>query len=631
MSAITGIFYRDGRKVDPELIKKMNNMLSHRGPDGSAVWCEGPVALGHQMLWTTPESLHEKLPFEDGDSGLVITSDARIDNRDELSKELNIKDEECVSDSYFILKAYEKWGENCPEHLLGDFAFAIWDKNEEKLFCARDHMGVKPFYYYLDDEKFVFGTEIKALFCVSGVPCKLNEKKIAFYLSDIYDKKLTFYKDIYTLKPANSINIDKNEFKVRIYWELDSNYHISLDSDEDYFKTFMKIFTEAVQCRLRSAYPVGFELSGGLDSSSVVCLAKFLGEKNIKTFSMIYDKFPEADESSYIQKVLDLGDITHHFIFSGNLNPLNNIETILWYQDQPFFTPNVTNYWNLNKKIKENDVRVLLTGHGGDDILSFDLCYFKELFTSVQWIKLINEIKNYSHIHNKNGMKIFIKNIVFPLIPLNIKKFIKRWIIQLFSDEFTTFIFYNLNEKFAGKFGGFKRLNNIYLDYYDTYLNGKTLKEVRYKNIDVTTDDIYKSVIDRVNSAFYIESRHPFLDKRLIEFCYGLPSEMIFRFGFDKYILRKAMADVLPKEIQWRADKAEFSEVYYNDFRIFGKDYLKNLIHNDNEFIKDYINLEKLEYLYEKLLLGKTSYDLIILWYVSLLSIWLQQNKILLE
>jgi len=108
MSAITGIFYRDGRKVDPELIKKMNDRLSHRGPDGSAVWCDGPVALGHQMLWTTPESLHEKLPFEDEESGLVITADARIDNRKELSEELDIEDKKNVSDSYFILKAYEK-------------------------------------------------------------------------------------------------------------------------------------------------------------------------------------------------------------------------------------------------------------------------------------------------------------------------------------------------------------------------------------------------------------------------------------------------------------------------------------------------------------------------------------------
>ena len=139
----------------------MNDRLSHRGPDGSNTWCEGPVAFGHQMLMTTPESLNENLPFHDEKAGLAITADARIDNRKELSKHLDIEDNENLADSYFILKAYEKWGENCPEKLLGDFAFAIWDSNKEQLFCARDHMGVKPFYYYLSDEPFSLQLRLK--------------------------------------------------------------------------------------------------------------------------------------------------------------------------------------------------------------------------------------------------------------------------------------------------------------------------------------------------------------------------------------------------------------------------------------------------------------------------------------
>ena len=138
MSAITGIFMRNGKKVDPELMKKMNDKLAHRGPDGSSTWCEGSIGLGHQMLWTTPESLHEVLPLEE--DGLVITADARIDNRDDLCEELGIRDEEDVSDSYFILKAYAKWGEDCPDKLLGDFAFVIWDKKRgEVILCPGPH------------------------------------------------------------------------------------------------------------------------------------------------------------------------------------------------------------------------------------------------------------------------------------------------------------------------------------------------------------------------------------------------------------------------------------------------------------------------------------------------------------
>ena len=146
MSAITGIFYRDSRTVKPELIKKMNNRFSHRGPDGSAIWHDRPIALGHQMLWTTRNLCMRNYHFMT-QKGLVITADARIDNRKELSKKLDIENIEEISDSYFILKSYEKWGEKCPEYLLGDFAFVIWDENKRTLFCARDHMGIKPFYY----------------------------------------------------------------------------------------------------------------------------------------------------------------------------------------------------------------------------------------------------------------------------------------------------------------------------------------------------------------------------------------------------------------------------------------------------------------------------------------------------
>ena len=181
----------------------MNDKLSHRGPDGSKIWCEGSSSSWSSNAPHHPESLHETLPFEE--DGLIITADARIDNRKELSEKLDIEDKESVSDSYFILKAYRKWGEKCPEKLLGDFAFAIWDKNNEKLFCARDHMGIKPFYYYMSNNAFFFATEMKALLTIPEIPYKLNELKLAFYLTKSNsDKNLTFYKNILFLNPAHS-------------------------------------------------------------------------------------------------------------------------------------------------------------------------------------------------------------------------------------------------------------------------------------------------------------------------------------------------------------------------------------------------------------------------------------------
>ncbi|MDH2658286.1 asparagine synthase-related protein [Methanobacterium formicicum] len=380
MSAITAIFYRTGKNIEPEIIDQMTTKLSHRGPDDSGVWCEGPMGLGHQMLWTTPESVNEKLPFFEEDTGLVITADARIDNRNELSKLLGVEDHDNIPDTYFILRAYEKWKEKCPEYLLGDFAFVIWDPNDETLFCARDHMGVKPFYYYLSDNLFVCASELKAFFDIPQIKLKLNEEKIGLFLMEIEDNKSTFYKNIYSLTPAHSVIITKDQNKFRKYWELDPDLEISLNSEDEYIATFLKIFEESINCRLRSEFSIGFDLSGGLDSSSIVCMVKHLITKQaiklkkINTFSFVSSKSKNNSEYNYIKKVTNMDNIVPNFIPNDTIGLLKDFKTILDYQDQPFYSPFLVNMWNLCKKIHENEVRIQLRGTGGG--CSYLLWYF---------------------------------------------------------------------------------------------------------------------------------------------------------------------------------------------------------------------------------------------------------------
>src|ERR1051325_5986527 len=179
MSASAGIYCRDNRPVDRASLERMLRLLAHRGVDGAGLWTSEHIGIGHRLLQTTPEARNEKLPFITSDRSLAITVDARIDNRDELLKALHIDDRPPVEigDGEIILRAYKKWGEGTPQKLLGDFAFAIWDKHEQKLFCARDHFGVKQLYYYASDRSFAFATEIKALLCLPFVPTLLNEAR----------------------------------------------------------------------------------------------------------------------------------------------------------------------------------------------------------------------------------------------------------------------------------------------------------------------------------------------------------------------------------------------------------------------------------------------------------------------
>lgn len=600
MSAITGIFYRDGRNVDPQLIKKMNDILSHRGPDGSATWCEGPVGLGHQMLWTTPESLQETLPLEE--DGLVITADARIDNRAELSPELGIEDAEHVSDSYFILKAYQKWGEDCPDKLLGDFAFVIWDKNKEQLFCARDHMGVKPFYYYLDDDMFVFGTEIKAILKINKLNNGINETKISFFLMGISDQKSTFYENIFTLLPANFLNVGFNHRKLSEYWHLNPHAKIVMDSEEDYSDAFFEIFSEAIKCRLRSSLPIAFELSGGLDSSSVVCTAKTIADesnfdsKKIETFSFIFEKYHKCNEKYFIKKINYSKDFKAHFINGDNISPFKQMEEILEHHDQPIKLPNLAILWQMYEKMQERNIRIVLCGTGGDAVVSHGNKYFRDLFITLRWHELLKEFNCYANHYNLKFYNLRFYYYFFLHVSPSFIKFIRKILnpnmVELPGIDI-------LNKDFSKKVCSEKAW----------YLEKKSIKEVKTaKKYHYTAlnhnNSIFNALItrDSLTSAFKIEGRYPFLDKRMVEFCYAIPTEMKFKFGWSRYILRIAMEGILPVEIQWRENKANLSPVFKTNILLLEKPLLEEIINSKNKIIHKYVNLDLLKNIYNKFL-----------------------------
>ncbi len=220
MSGIVGIHNLRGGSVDRVSVERMARALAHRGPDAEGVWTGGSVGLGHRMLRTTPESLNETLPLIGAGGDLAITADARIDNRDQLIAAFGWHGRSGaeIGDAGLILKAYEKWGEHSPEHLLGDFAFAIWDRRKNVVFCARDHFGVKPFYYHLSGTRLVFASEIKALLSLDDVPRELNDERIGEYLVSIFDDTAsTFYRDISRLPPSHSMTVGADGASLRSY------------------------------------------------------------------------------------------------------------------------------------------------------------------------------------------------------------------------------------------------------------------------------------------------------------------------------------------------------------------------------------------------------------------------------
>ncbi|MEJ2649820.1 MAG: lasso peptide isopeptide bond-forming cyclase, partial [Sedimentisphaerales bacterium] len=565
MSGIFGIYNFDKRPADLAELNQIAECLAHRGPDGSGIWHSGPVGLVHRMLWTTPESLHEQQPLLSSAGDLVLTADARIDNRAELISRLALNDllPNELSDGTLILKAYQKWGEECAEKLIGDFAFAIWDSRRQEIFCARGPMGVKPFYYFRSPSFFVFASEIKAILQVKGVPRHLNELMVADYLVRVFeDKAITFYQQIYRLPPAHCMSVSPQEFKQRSYWALDPYYETRLGSDREYEEAFRDVFTLAVKSRLRSAYEVGSTLSGGLDSSSIAITARNLRKQDgthipFKTFSAIFPSLPQEDlelidERSYIKAVLAGGGFASHIVRADLLSPLKKLEELLWRQDEAFFAPNLYMHWALYSAAHQQGVRIFLDGIDGDVTVSYGLESLADLARSGRWKALYREAQAISRQPGVSARprKYILRYGFKPLMP---KPFIELWQIIRGAKENNVFSNTAINKEFAERNGIEKRANKFLYNGFTPFTNArkKHLLSLRSGIIPLSLE-----LLDKTATAFSLEPRYPFYDRRLVEFCLSLPAEQKLSNGWTRSILRRSMEGVLPQEVQWRLRKS---------------------------------------------------------------------------
>lgn len=377
MSAICGIYYSEGGVVSDQRLKIMVQSMRHRGPDNSGTFVKGNIGLGQAMLCTTLESLQENQPFTECET--TIVADARIDNRDELIEKLGLPG--TATDSRIILNAYHKWKGNCPRELLGDFSFAIWDERIGRVFCARDHMGVRPFYYYQSDKIYAFASEIKALLQLPEVPKKINKEMVANYLATVLDdREITFYENVRRLPAAHSMISSGDPVR---YWRLDPTRKTIRPSDQEYAAEFLKVFNEAVRCRARCIFPIGSTLSGGLDSSSVCCLASLelaMLEKHLETFSAVFPNAPKCDETPFIKEVLSKGNMNPHFIRADSLSPLGEISMVFDELDEPFWIPNLFWIRAICQSANRIGVRILLDGFDGDTVVSHGFFLLEEMF-----------------------------------------------------------------------------------------------------------------------------------------------------------------------------------------------------------------------------------------------------------
>ncbi|MCG6136156.1 MAG: lasso peptide isopeptide bond-forming cyclase [Nostoc sp. LLA-1] len=675
MSGIVGVQYLNNRAVDPQHLQRMVDIIAHRGPDGVDTWIEDSVGLGHRMLWTTPESLIEKLPLVNQAAKLVITADARIDNRDELMSVLELPDRpiEKITDSEFILAAYQRWGESCPEHLLGDFAFAIWDQNKQSLFCARDHLGVKPFYYfYQPGTMFVLASEIKAIFGIPQIPRRLNEVRIADYLALMMeDQVITTYQDILRLPPAHSMVINQSVMRIWPYWQLDKQRELRLSSNEEYAKEFKNIFTEAVRCRLRSAFAIASHLSGGLDSSAITCVARHLLHQAAKpqelhTISNIFDEITECDERPFINAVLEQGGLIPHYIHGDQCNPLSNLDSIFQYEDEALLGPSHFYPWNLNRVAKELGIRICLDGFDGDTVVCHGSARLTELARQGKWQILISELKTVSAHFNLPPLGV-LQNYGLPYLQDLVKQL--RWIafaqaVQLIHQHFgisrqLLIIKFGLKPLIPQSMRRLwwrlrrKQLTSMSVGSQAPLVNSKfaedihleeriykfnadpqpplTVREEHWRNLTQGILAYTFEQADQYAAMFSLEARHPFMDKRLVEFCLALPSEQKLDQGWGRVVMRRALAGILPEKIQWRGGKADMTPNFNDGLLNRNREILSEVMTHKLGNMEKYVDIDFLQAAYQRLLSTENQVqkgDTMAVWQAVILALWLDYKQV---
>ncbi len=416
MAGIAGIYSADGRPVDAGELQQMAGALAHRAPDGTSYWRSGPVGFAHLQFCTTPESLHEQQPLLAPGTETCLVWDGRLDNREELSEAIVSRGGRSVDDTDpgLILSAYLVWGEECAERLVGDFALVIWDGRRRLLWCARDYLGVRPFYYFWDGKTFLFASEIRALLTHPRVSLKINEGMVAEYLvNNITSCEDTFYSDIHRLPPASSLKISgpSNGLRIERYWKPDLSA-ISYQTDGEYAEHFFRLLEQSVRCCMRSCVPWATELSGGLDSSTVSVTAQGLLDRSgsgqrVSTLSLAEPGKP-WDESEYIHEISRFAGLRSE-CFSAYYADLDYYQRCAaWSRDFPGYPNGNAMYMTLYEAMQQNGVKVLITGQGGNQLLEGNPPHLLDLASSGDLRRLVQWAKDDSQIYGRRTWQTFL-------------------------------------------------------------------------------------------------------------------------------------------------------------------------------------------------------------------------------
>jgi asparagine synthase (glutamine-hydrolysing) len=561
MSGIVGIFHRDGTPVADATLRSMTDFLAYRGPDGQDGWLAREVGFGHTLLKTFAEPICQKQPTQL--ESLWITADVRLDSKTELVEKLNAKGrrtDERTCDAQLILHAYTVWGTGCVEHLRGDFAFAIWESVSKTVFCARDHFGIKPFYYAHLGKVFIFSNTLNCLRQHAAVTNELNEEAIGDFLlfGWNYNERTTSFRDIQRLPAGHSLLVSSDGVQMKRYWDLPTQERIRYSRREDYVHNFMDLFKAAVVDRLppdRAA----ILLSGGLDSGAVAAVARAYsksrgGSPSIRSFTVGYDHLVPDGEGFYARRSAQYLGIPNEYLALDDVELFEKWDDIEYRYPEPSADPFYAKKIRLYSRIALHS-RVALSGEGADNLMYFQMWpYVKDLRRRGEWSRLIVETFRFLWIR--------------PLPWLGVARRIQR----LFGRPGEGL---RIPPWIAPEFAKRARLNERLRERSRVLASGDR-HEVRPK--------AYASMLSPQWTGFFesddpgvtryaVEPRYPFLDLRIVQYLLAIP---VFPWAYKKKLLRDSMVDRLPEKLRLRPKTPVFVDPVITKLRKGGMKYISD-------------------------------------------------------
>lgn len=593
MCGILG-YFSINNNFDPGKFARANNIVKYRGPDDFGYitvsenlevmeWRDESMlnfrskmrvigALGSRRLSILDLSPNGHQPMHDGSLKYWIVFNGEIYNYLEIRNELIMKGYKFCSgtDTEVILKAYLEWDYECLDKFNGMWSFCILDIQKRKLFCARDRFGIKPFYYFFDGRIFIFGSKVKQLLELIPTAVKANRTVLFDYLalgSYGNESAETFFKDVYKLLPGQRLELGFGGMKTlekrcTTWWDFGVNKCADTMRERDIFDRIKYLLEDSVRLRLRSDVPVGTCLSGGLDSSGIVCLVDdIVKSKGIsgrhKVLTVGVDD-PETDERRYAEKIIKKTKVKSYLRVPTGTDLVDDLEQFIWHHDEPLVSASMYGGWHAYKLAKESGVTVALDGQGADELMAgyyrgAHVDYLCGLLLSFKLALFLKELKANASLHRISSLGILYKmsnslakRLIRPVVSSRPRPFLHRNLKKWFNEDFVR--------------GNMAKSHVLNRDYYNRDIKYDSgIKRQIYLLTKFTSLPGILRQVDRNSMAFSVEARLPFLDFRLAELLFTLPIHFIIRNGYTKYAYREAMRGIIPEEIRLRVNKIGFA------------------------------------------------------------------------